>query len=116
MQRDEVALEDIRNAARRAVSYVEGMNRAEFEADDKTKAAVVRELTIMGEAATRLSQSYRDTHTEVPWHLLVRLRNFYMHVYDAVNYRKVWATLGNSLPRIEEAVSALLDTVDEDTQ
>src|SRR5262245_23699016 len=54
MRRDEVSLEDIRNAARRARSYIEDMTRTKFLTDDKTKAAVVRELEIMGEAASRL--------------------------------------------------------------
>ena len=54
MPRDEVPLEDIRNAARRALSYVQGMSHRAFLEDNKTKAATLYELVIMGEAATRL--------------------------------------------------------------
>jgi hypothetical protein len=67
MQRDEVPLEDIRNAARRASSYIEGMSRGAFLEDNKTKAATLYELVIMGEAATRISSDFRADHPEIPW-------------------------------------------------
>ncbi|HET6387285.1 MAG TPA: HepT-like ribonuclease domain-containing protein [Armatimonadota bacterium] len=108
MLRDETCLDDVRNAARRSLSYVEGMTRAEFLADDKTKAAVVRELEIMGEGASRVSLAFRDAHPEVPWRLLIQLRNFYIHVYDAIEYGRVWATLTRRVAEIQTAISALL--------
>lgn len=110
MRRDEVSLEDIRNAARRATGYVRGMTRAEFLADDKTKAAIVREMEIIGEAAQRVSQGYRDGHPEVPWARLSRLRNFYIHVYDAIDYGLVWQSVLRFVPSVEAAVAALLST------
>ena len=110
MRRDEVSLEDIRLAAGRARSYVAGMARAEFLADDKTKAAVVREIEIMGEAASRISEAYREEHPGVPWKRLIGLRHFYIHVYDAINYGKVWSTVGTLLPIIETAIAGLLST------
>lgn len=115
MRRDEVSLEDIRNAAKRAIAYAKGMTRAQFLSDDKTKAAVVREMEIMGEAATRISQGFRDAHPTIPWARLVRFRNFYIHVYDAVNYALVWETLRRLLPTVEAAVTALLPA-DEGTE
>ena len=66
MRRDEVSLEDIRSAASRAVEYARGMTRAQFLSDDKTKAAVVREMEIMGQAAARVSQTFRDAQPQVP--------------------------------------------------
>ena len=70
MRRDEVSLTDMRNAARRALDYVNGMTRDEFVTDQRTKAAVVREMEIMGEAAVRISQAFRDTHPTIPWSVL----------------------------------------------
>ncbi len=108
MHRDEVPVEDIRQDAVRAQSYLHGMSRADFLADNKTKAAVVRELEIMGEAASRVSETFRAVHAEVPWKRLIGLRNFYIHVYDAVNYSKVWATTAQLLPVVEAATAAIL--------
>lgn len=87
MSRDSAHVEDIRLAAARVRSCIEGMNRAEFLADDKTKAAVAREITIIGESAGRTSETYRTDHSEIPWDRLIRLRHLYIHVdeQDAAN-------------------------------
>jgi len=68
----------------------------------------VRELEIVGEASSRISQLLRDSHPEIPWHRLIRLRNFYIHVYDAVNYTMVWTTLTRTMPPIASAIAAML--------
>src|ERR1700674_5122925 len=93
MRRDEVPIEDIRNAARRALSYIEAMSRRAFLADNKTRAATLYEIAIMGEAASRVSEGCRADHPEMPWNRLIAHRNFYIHVYDAVNPDIVWMSL-----------------------
>jgi uncharacterized protein with HEPN domain len=108
MRRDDVSLTDMLNAARRAASYVKGMTRDAFLLDDRTKAAVVREMEIMGEAATRTSQAYRDSHPTIPWTTLTRIRNFYIHVYDAVDYSLVWRSLRQLVPTVEAAAAVIL--------
>jgi uncharacterized protein with HEPN domain len=108
MRRDEVSLADMRNAARRASGYIQGMTRAAFIVDDRTKAAVVREMEIMGEAAARISQAFRDAHPTIPWSQLIRVRTFYIHVYDAIDYSLVWQSLMRLVPTVEAAASAIL--------
>src|SRR5437879_2656098 len=115
MRRDEVSLTDMQNAARRASGYISGMTRSAFMADDRTKAAVVREMEIMGEAAVRISQAFRDTHPTIPWSTLIRIRNFYIHVYDAIDYSLVWQSLQRLVPAVEAAASAIL-AVDEEEE
>lgn len=113
MRRDVTRLEDICNALHRVAAYIEGFSEEDFLADDKTRAAVVRELEIIGEAAGHISEAMRVDHPEIPWQRLIRLRNFYIHVYDAVNYSRVWETATRMLPRLEADILPLLPS-DED--
>jgi hypothetical protein len=54
MPRDfEVYLEDIRQAISKIQHYAAGLTRAEFDQDDKTVDAIIRNLEIIGEAAKR---------------------------------------------------------------
>jgi len=53
MQRDEVVLQDIRNAARLVVQFVEGFDKPAFLNDWKTQSAVLYQLTLIGEAVKR---------------------------------------------------------------
>ncbi len=113
MRNDDSRLEDINNAAIRLAEYVAGITLEQFLEDNMRKAATIREMEIMGEAAYRVSKRFKTDHTEVPWAILMTLRNFYIHVYDRIDYERVWYTAANTVPRIQSAVSRLLPPSDE---
>lgn len=50
MHRDEVVLQDIRNAARLVIQFIEGFDKSMFLDDWKTQSAVLYQLTVIGEA------------------------------------------------------------------
>jgi uncharacterized protein with HEPN domain len=114
MRAPEALLLDITLAAKRLASYVQGMTREQFLADDKTKAATVREIEIIGEACARLPAEYRLAHPDVPWNDLERLRNIYIHVYERVRYDRVWATATRTIPTIATAVERLVPEEPDD--
>jgi len=66
-------LDDILASATKILTYTEGQTFEQFEVDDKTVDAVIRNFEIIGEAANRLSEEFRNQHTSVDWH---RIRVF----------------------------------------
>lgn len=108
MRKDDARLEDIHNAAIRLSEYIAGITLGQFLEDNMRKAATIRELEIMGEAAHRVSKEAKADHPEVPWAVLTSLRNFYIHAYDRIDYERVWYTATHTAPRIQRAVSKLL--------
>ena len=110
MRNDNAYLEDIRLACERISRYVEGVTQSEFLAAEKTRAAVEREITIMGEAAGNVSQQFKSNHSELPWARLIRLRNFYIHGYDRLlSPAEVWGTAIRLAPRVGRHVAPLID-------
>ncbi len=108
MRRDDVLVEDIRAACARIERYIGGITRAQFIADEMAQAAVVREIEIIGEAASRVSARIRSDHPEVPWSVMVDLRNFYIHAYHAVVPAKVWRTATSLVRRVHSDVTSML--------
>jgi uncharacterized protein with HEPN domain len=108
MRSVEALLLDIQTAAERLQSYIAEVTEQQFLVDNKTKAAVVREVEIIGEAARRTPKSFRTLHPEIPWADLTQLRNLYAHVYERVDYRRVWLTATRTVPAIAAAVAALV--------
>ena len=51
-------LDHIQQAATDACSFVEGLDKDDFLADKRTQQAVIMSLIIIGEAATRVMDSY----------------------------------------------------------
>jgi uncharacterized protein with HEPN domain len=110
MSRDNAYLADILDSARIIQQHLSGMTREQFLADLRTQDAVVRRFEIIGEAARHLSPETLKALPEVPWHLVVGMRNLLIHDYDDVDPKRVWADSQNDLPpliaRLEKYLAA----------
>ena len=102
-------LEDIREAAQAARSFVEGMDREAFVADRKTVFAVVRALEIVGEAAKRVPEPLRKRYPDVPWRAMAGIRDKLIHDYMSVNLEVVWKTVIEDLPALLPLLQRVLD-------
>ena len=94
-------LDHIRQAASQARSFVDGMGKDEFVSDLRTQQAVVMNLVIIGEAATRimdLHPDFAELHPEVPWRSMRGMRNRIAHGYFDINLDVVWNTVQSALP------------------
>ena len=108
MRRDEALLLDILIAARRALKYMQGVSRIDFEKNEMLQDAVTRPLEIIGEAAGQVSEEYREAHIDIPWHKMIGMRNRLIHEYFRVNYGAVWDTVKDDLPELIQSLDKLV--------
>ena len=64
--RDYEYLFDVADAMRLALEFAAGMTRDQFQRDIKTQDAIIRRLTVLGEAVKRISPATRDRYPNVP--------------------------------------------------
>jgi len=107
MWRDDATLLDILRAARLALEFRGGLEKAAFLTDLKTQAAVLHELLVLGEAAKRLSAAFREEHPDVPWRAIAGMRDRLLHGYDDVDLDLVWKTVDEDLPALVTRLEAL---------
>jgi uncharacterized protein with HEPN domain len=100
MSRDAAIVLDIRKAAELIGEFVRGHDRATFDKDAKTQSAVLHQIMVLGEAANRLSESLRHELADVPWRLMIGMRNRLIHGYDDVDLDEVWATATKDVPAL----------------
>ena len=104
MSQDKAYLADILDAARIIQQHLAGMTREQFLADQRTQDAVIRRFEIIGEAATLKAMP------DIPWNLMVGMRNLLIHDYDDVDPKRVWTDSQNDLPsliaRLEKHLAA----------
>lgn len=93
-------------AARQAVSFVHGRSRADLDTDDMLRRAVINAIQEIGEAAARLSPDGRALIRDVPWDLVVKMRNVLVHVYWGVDLDRVWITVESDLPPLITALDS----------
>jgi uncharacterized protein with HEPN domain len=74
------------DAAREAVAFSAGRGPDDFRRDRVLTLALVKCIEIIGEAASKISLTTRDSHPEIPWVDIVGMRNRLIHVYFAVDF------------------------------
>ncbi len=60
--------------------------------------SLVKDIEIIGEAATRISEDCRRESPEIPWRNIVTMRNRLIHGYFDINLDIVWKTVTEELP------------------
>ena len=109
MRRTDGTLLDIHQAGTLAVSFAAGVpDAAAFARDAKTRAAVLHQFLVIGEAVKRLPDDFRAAHPAVPWRAMAGLRDVLIHAYDAIDDALVWRALTRDLPKALEHIQALL--------
>jgi len=108
MQSDDATLLDILNAARLAIEFIKGMDKTAFLVDLKTQSAVIHQCLILGEAVKRLTPPFCNSHPELLWRMMARMRDMLIHHYDSVDLEQLWNTLQNDIPRVISTIEPLL--------
>ena len=91
-------------AAAKVISYTNGLNQSEFVANSIIYDAVLRNLEIIGEAASRLSSEAQDLFPHLPFRSMRGMRNIIVHDYGEVDLELVWKTVTADLPPLVETL------------
>ena len=86
-----------------------GVSFEAFAANDEKRAAVERQLFILGEAGARLPDEWRQRRPDVPWRQIVGLRNVLVHGYWTINTDELWDIATHKVPEFVSALRPLLD-------
>lgn len=94
--------------ARKLIARAERANREDLDRDDDLSAALAWRLSVIGEAAARLSSTTREQHATIPWTRIVGMRNRLIHGYDAIDLEIVWQTVHVDLPPLVADLERIL--------
>ena len=103
-------LEHMCEAVGQSLTYVEGLEKDDFLADKRTQQAVILNLIILGEAATKLMDRYPDVaaaHPEIEWRSMRGMRNRIAHGYYDIDLDVVWETVNSALTTLQQSLQKL---------
>jgi len=95
---NELLVSDIIESAEKIFRYISDLDFNTFSNDDKTIDAVVRNFEIIGEAANRLSEEFKDSNPSIDWHRIRGFRNRIVHDYVGVDLNIIWTIIKEYLP------------------
>ncbi len=108
MWRDDAWLLDMLQSARKALEYANGLSENQFMTDSLRQDAILRQLTILGEASKKISNEMRAAHPEIPWRKVAGFRDVVVHDYFGVDLKEVWRIIQGDLPALAKLLEPLV--------
>ena len=93
-------IEDIIESGKKIIEYTNNLSFSDFSEDSKTIDAVIRNFEIIGEAANRLAEDFKEKHSEIDWYRIRGFRNRIVHDYFGIDYEIVWEIKKSFLPQL----------------
>ncbi len=100
-------LDDMIGFAERVSAYTEGFDQPGFTGNALHYDAALRNLELIGEAATHVPEAIRTAHPEIPWRLVMATRNRLIHGYLGVDDDVLWTIIQDDIPRLLAGLRAL---------
>ena len=100
-------LDDMIECGGKVLAYTEGFDQVRFVASGLNYDATIRNLELIGEAATHVPESIRAQHPEVPWRQVIATRNRLIHGYLGIDNDTLWSIIRDDTPALIERLSAL---------
>jgi uncharacterized protein with HEPN domain len=112
-ENDLVRLHHMLDAAQEALTFIKDKERDAIKSDRLLALALVKEIEIIGEAASRISKSYQDSTPQFAWAEIIGMRNRLIHAYYEVNIDRVWETVVHALPPLIDELLKVINEQDE---
>lgn len=108
MRRDRLLIVEMIDAAERAIAIVGDSSVGDLEDDRLRREALLWCFTVLGEAASLVSDELQTAHPDVPWRNPKRLRNRVVHAYWAIDLTILHSTTTQQLPGFVDQLRAVL--------
>lgn len=108
INKDYQRVEHILYAISRINIELANCSKDEFLASETKKESVAYNFFIIGEAANKISNSFQEKHSEIPWSSMIGMRNKIVHDYIGTDYIILWNTAKSDLPLIEKLFKEII--------
>jgi uncharacterized protein with HEPN domain len=100
-------LDDMIAFAEKVAAYSRRLDQQEFVANSLVYDATLRNLELIGEAATHIPDDVRSANPQIPWRLIIATRNRLIHGYLGIDDDTVWSIIQDDLPPLLTAMRGM---------
>ncbi len=92
-------IDDMIRFAEKVIAYTHGFDQTGFERHDLVYDATLRNIELIGDAASHIPADVRDRYPSMPWRMIVATRNRLIHGYLGIDDDTVWSMSRPISPR-----------------
>jgi len=108
---DKARLQHILDAIIEIENYTRNITIDEFSKSSEKKFASVKQLEIIGEAASKITGDTKAENSELEWPKIIALRNLLIHEYYLIDSAIVWNIIMEDLPDLKKQIISLIARV-----
>lgn len=102
------------DAIEEALSFARGKDRKHLDQDRMLVLALIKDIEIVGEAASRISDETKQVAPDIPWASITGMRNRLIHAYFDINLDILWQTVTEDLPQLAVKLRDVIATIQSD--
>lgn len=105
-----IRVQDILDCIKKIQKYTDSLTFEQFQKDEKTQDAVIRNLEIIGEAASHIPLYVQEKYPNLGWFEMRGMRNIMAHEYFGVSLAIVWKAIKQDLPLLLSGLAEIIET------
>ena len=99
-KRDQIRIRHMLDSIEEAIFFSKNQSREGLDKDRKLVLALIKDVEILGEAASRISSDVQSATPDIPWANIIGMRNRLIHAYFDINLDILWQTVTKDLPEL----------------
>ena len=115
MRTEELYLKDIIEASDLIAEFLREVAEKDFIESNIIRSAVSYQLTIIGEASSKITERIRRENVDIPWKSIIGFRSIVVHSYFSVYWQTVWNTAKLEVPHLRERIFQMLESRNPDS-
>lgn len=110
--RNKSRLMHILQAISKVEEYTKGMTKQQLLEDSLHLHATAYNIQIIGEAVYKLTNEYKESHSETPWRMIEKMRHILVHDYFAVDVDIMWLVIEDDIPVLKQQIERYINEFD----
>ncbi len=107
--RDPLRIKHMLDAINNVPTYMKGRSEQDLIDNSMLFYAVVKNIEIIGEAAYKLTNEFKESHPDTPWRDIVSMRHILVHGYYQVTTDEIFNVYEQDLPILLKQLSSYFD-------
>ena len=101
-------IEDMLRFAENVLAYTDGLDQDKFITTPLNYDATLRNLELIGEAATHIPEAIRNSHPDIPWRMIIATRNRLIHACLGIDNDTIWSIIQDDIPELLTSLTRLV--------